>query len=528
MNKQHDSVTQEELEQQILAQMLSRQENIRSAVSTGIVFEHFIYCPDDAGKYNFYGAVYKTLVEFYSKFGSIITPDEFENELEKKDLEETVRVGINKAFSEVQSLPEPLMNFEYLLEELRERYIQHSCAKIPYKIKNAFAKHDPVEAYEKIKEEVNKIGMVGLTVGEPSKVMDVAGDAKSIEDFFIAEKQKREKQGKVTVGLPPIDEAVKGYRDSQLIVILGEVNKGKSTALLNWSCAAHEAGKNILFFSYEMPMWQCASRYMSRKIAMSMHDRSRALRIPYDNFKDFDLDPNQYEVFKDYLDYQNEQLDNYYIFVDQQDNKTVEEIEYRIRALRAAGRPPDAVFVDYLGIMELSDSFESRGKKDFEIVSRATIQLRNLARKYELPIFTAQQINREGLKILRKRQEKNDDDDHGSIVFTPEMIQDAKKTVDHADYVIGINPQKPSEHTKHMYMWYHQVKGRDCYFDPFPALFDPEVALIAPLAEKTARVQRYLGGNKPDKSATAMFNAISEAAEHREDEYEFDDVEDNL
>jgi len=525
MNKEHDSITQEELEQQILSQMLMGQENIRSAVSTGIVWQHFVYCPDEDGKYNFYGAVYKTIVEFYSRYGTIITHDEFENELEKRKLEETLLVGINKSFSVVQSMPNISMNFEYLLEELRERYIEHSCSKIPFKIRNAFKKNNPIEAYEKIKEEVNQIGMTGLSIGEPSKVMDVAGSPNEIEQFFVTEKQKRDKQGKVTIGLPPIDDAVKGFRDSQLIVILGEVNKGKSTTLLNWSCAAHEAGKNVLFFSYEMPLWQCASRYMSRKIVLSLHDKSKSLRIPYDNFKEFDLDSNQIQTFRDYLKYQNEQMSNYYIIIDQQDNRTVEEIEYRIRALRAAGRAPDAIFIDYLGIMELSDEIEARSKKDYEIVSKSTIRLRNLARKYELPIFTAQQINREGLKAIRKRQEK---DETGNIVFTPEMVQDAKKTIDWSDYVIGINPVKPTPETKHMHMWYHQVKARDCYFDPFCALFDPEVSLICPISEKSAKVRRYLGGQKDKSEASAMYKALADAAEHREDEYEFEEFEDNI
>ena len=471
--------TQEELEIKCLSAMMHNDDNFLKAINKGITFNHFVWKPEELD-WAFYSRIFKIVVEFHVKYNEIITFESFQSELLKKPFpkdpqtKSAIMSTFMKCFTKVLAEDVEDLNFEYLLDELRNRSIKRGVSSLLPTLRELFDENPASEALDVMIDKLTDIKSSQGVEGQKTLTIDVAGDPKEVIALFEEEKTKLEQEGGVMIGIPEIDKATNGFREGQFIVILGELGKGKSTILLNWAVGAHENGKNVLFFSFEMPRWQCVSRYMAIKTEK-----------PYEIYKNLALRDAEFEQWKNFLYDQREQHKTYFEFVDQPDNRTVEEIDSRIRQLISYGKPPDVIFLDYLGNMALTES--QRGMKDHEVVAIATVRLRQLARRYRIPVITAQQINREGLTANRKKEDKGE---YEKIMWNPEQVQDSKKTMDYADFVIGINPRHdPDDPTGQSYMWFHKVKARDTHFDPFCTLYVPEMSKIIPIEKKTKTVQ---------------------------------------
>jgi replicative DNA helicase len=137
-------------------------------------------------------------------------------------------------------------------------------------------------------------------------------------------------------------------------------------------------GKNILFFSIEMPQVQCV-----RRLQASLSD------IEYKKLKECCLDDTE----KAKLDTTIKGLSaaqNYFKIIDAPDC-TAAFIESKIREQKVK---PDVVVVDYLGIVHST----GKQKDKWEANEANALALRILARKYGTVMLSAVQVNREGVK----------------------------------------------------------------------------------------------------------------------------------
>jgi replicative DNA helicase len=66
---------------------------------------------------------------------------------------------------------------------------------------------------------------------------------------------------------------------------------------------------------------------------------------------------------------------------------------------------PDLLVVDYIGNMTIRNA--PQNAKDYELQSKAVQELFKMAKRYNIPIITAQQINREAIRDARKAKEAN-------------------------------------------------------------------------------------------------------------------------
>jgi replicative DNA helicase len=503
-----DVFSQEELEIKILACAISSEDNLLKAINNGITSKHFYYESKDSN-IKYYSKIFQIIAEFYARYNEIITFESFQCELDKKKINSDKSIrnvivsNINQCYSNIVSSDTSDVNYEYLLDDLRDRCIKREVSFILPELKEAFREKSAVSVLDDFIDKLSDIRVSKGNVGQQTLVINAAGSASDIIKLYEEEKEKLTKDGGVKIGLPEIDKATNGFREGQFVVILGEVGKGKSTVLLNWAINAHQNNKNVLFFSFEMPRWQCISRYMGIKT-----------EVPYEYYKNLSLDNSQYDQWKQFLKDEEERNDCYFEFIDQPDNRTVEEVDSRIRKYISADRKPDVVFVDYLGNMALTES--SRGMKEYEIISIATVRLRQLARRYRIPVITAQQINREGLKGVRKKEDAREYD---KILWQPEMIQDSKKTMDYADFVIGINQKIDREDpSEQIYMCFHKVKARDTHFEPFSTLFMPEISKIIPIFKQTKAIEALFDNDLDIFDKTNIFGETSKTDNYEEDD----------
>lgn len=351
-------------------------------------------------------------------------------------------------------------SFPALLDKLRE----DSVLRILGGVTSIIAENTktPSKAFEAVFNHLSNARVNLSSDSAPTKVFNVSTGMEEIYKEYQKRKENKEENKGLEVGWRQLDNATNGFKPSTLVLVIGEVGKGKSTILLNWASEINNRGKNVIFFSFEMPMWQVKARWAARQI-----------KLPYSGFMHGELDEDDEEklekFYKDQIggdegfDRLQSQSKGYFIIVDQPDDTSPAFVEQIVKQYNSLYGPCDAIFADYLNNMKADDI--GRNSQWWEQTGLAAKGLRRIARVHNLVAFSAQQINREGLKYGRKQMK--DDEDISSFTIHPEHIEGWKEVINSADSVIGFTPNDAL-----CQMHIYRIKGRDWTCNPFTVRFD--------------------------------------------------------
>jgi hypothetical protein len=279
-------------------------------------------------------------------------------------------------------------------------------------------------------------------------------DVSESAEYFAAEYSKRIDHPELFQGIPcgleNIDSRTFGWLPGQIIVFLAPSSGGKSVFLLNSAIHANtKANKKVLYMSFEMNSWLCMLRHISLQY-----------EIPYSKIKNVSLEKEQ---LKNLINKMKKTKDGPYFEYDvNMEDPTPEYIDTRIRELIATKGKPDLLVVDYIGNMTVRNP--NKGAKDYELQNEAIKQLFRMAKKYNIPIITAQQINREGVRDARKAKEANK-----FMSYDQAAVSGGQVLLHLCTYAIAIEPNKEEN-----YCILHPVKMRDAFFAPFPVRMEPE------------------------------------------------------
>jgi hypothetical protein len=257
---------------------------------------------------------------------------------------------------------------------------------------------------------------------------------------------------------------------------------GKSVQLLNWANYANTiCNKNILYFSFEMDVWLCMLRHISL-----------AFRIPYDLLKSITCPPEEMYTLIEKL----KQLKGgpYFEYEVNMEDPTPEFVDSRIMELTNTKGKPDMVVVDYIGNMKSRTS--SKDAKGWEKQGDAAEGLFKLAKKYEIPFLTAQQINAPAIRENRKAKEAGK-----ASGYWQDAASGDQRLMHLSYYVLALDPDKQNK-----MLTYHPVKMRDAYFDSFSAKIDPTHNGIYELTSEEQENYRNIMGTNTGQSDSSKDN----------------------
>lgn len=182
---------------------------------------------------------------------------------------------------------------------------------------------------------------------------------------------------RLPTGFAEIDKNINGgvLADGKcLSIVAAPTNMGKSILLGNIAVNAAKSGKNVLVISLEMSEEVYASRLYSALYNLPINSLSFMTQELQDAIK-------------------NNNYGNIIIKEFPPATMTVEQIDSYINELYKAGNKFDLICIDYLTLLNapLADNSNEAGKM-------ITRKLRALTYKYEIPVWTACQINRDGMK----------------------------------------------------------------------------------------------------------------------------------
>jgi hypothetical protein len=154
------------------------------------------------------------------------------------------------------------------------------------------------------------------------------------------------------------------------------------------------------------------------------------------------------------------------------EDPTPEYIDQKIRELIATKGKPDLLVVDYIGNMTVRKAVN--GAKDWENQSHAVKGLFLLAKRYNIPVLTAQQINRETIRDTRKSK-----DDKKFMSYDQAAAAGGQNLMHLCTYAIAMEPNR-----EHGYCVLHPVKMRDAWFNPFPVRMNREFNKVTEIDEE--------------------------------------------
>lgn len=309
--------------------------------------------------YNIVADFYKKFWDDHSKLPSVEEIKLFANDPNffnsfKKFYNDTVNISLDAVEEEI-------------LYKESEKYIKEKLASITLSsavdkmVKNEIEPSYLVNRFEEI---------AGISL-----LFDKGYDIYKDVDRYI--ESLKSSTNRLSTGFKEIDKNINGgvMADGKcLSIVAAPTNMGKSILLANIAVNAAKQGKNVLVISLEMSEEIYASRIYSSL---------------------FTLPINSLAFMTDELTsaINNSDYGNILIKEFPPATMTVEQIDGYITDLYKGGHKFDVICIDYLTLLTApgSDNSNEAGKM-------ITRKLRALTYKYKIPIWTACQINREGMK----------------------------------------------------------------------------------------------------------------------------------
>lgn len=210
----------------------------------------------------------------------------------------------------------------------------------------------------------------GKTVSGPSKLSDVIANV--YDTLYKLNSEDKEQFKGLPTGFPDFDKMATGLNKSDLVLIGARPAMGKTSFALNMARnVAVKSGKRVLFFSLEMSKEQLAQRVISTEA-----------RIPSQKMRTGELTPKEWESLSAACVF----LADVNLYFDDTANITVPEMKARCRRLKNV----DAVFIDYLQLMQSAKKTENRVQE----VSDITRSLKLMAKDLMIPVVVCAQLSR--------------------------------------------------------------------------------------------------------------------------------------
>lgn len=300
--------------------------------------------------------------KFYEKKGRVPTTQDLRLLANNENLYKHVR----EAFTSLKNVnPDEIPKEE--LYAYFENYMKKRLALITFK--NIFSNYDPNEDLDAdmLVDKFTNVASLKL-------VQDDAFDIYNDVERFIEEIKKDDKR--IALGFREIDKLIGGglpCRGKNLSVVSAPTNMGKSIFLANVAVNAAKQGKNVLVITLEM-----SEIVYAQRIYADMYN------LPINNIPNLTLELEKLVKEKQY--------GNMKIKEFPPSSLTVRALDGYIEQLERQGNKFDLICIDYLTLMLApnADNSNEAGKS----VAR---EMRALTYKYKCPIFTAAQMNREGM-----------------------------------------------------------------------------------------------------------------------------------
>jgi len=201
-----------------------------------------------------------------------------------------------------------------------------------------------------------------------------------------------------------------GWRPSAFYVIAGRPGQGKTIVALQAAFELAKTGKHVLYFSLEMPEIQLQHRLLAQALSIDVSN------IANDSLDYLVYDKDGSHLARDLVSDASSVLTNNLGLI----SAPVLTPNLLRSYISAASKrsPVDAVFIDYLGLMDDDVQHRDRVQK----IGSISNQLKRVALELDIPVVAAVQLNREVENRSDHKPQLSDLRDSGSIEQDADVI----------------------------------------------------------------------------------------------------------
>lgn len=344
---------------------------------------------------------------------------------------------ITNIWTEIDKLSYNDKEYKYNLDKLKKRFAEKQIKQV----QESLSKFDPgtMDVSKAVKDMQQTIQSIkSLDHNKAYESQNIKEYLPQFVEKFNAKRENPELDHGLKTQYSFIDYATNGLKPADFLLIAGESGFGKSLFLNNiavqvWlqknkiTDSNFAEGKDVIYFSLEMPYEDCFNRLLSRLSG-----------VPSRSIENAKLTREEFNKVKQCLDF----IRNYpyqFKIVDIAD-ASANDLE---TILVDTDEKFDAAFIDYLGIMKPNEKSDEADWVKQGIVAYET---RAIARKYSIPLFSAVQLNR-----------KSPNKESGENIGLSRLARSGTIAT-HATHVIQIESRPNEEHYPDFV--YHFIKNR--------------------------------------------------------------------
>jgi len=206
-------------------------------------------------------------IKWQQKNGSNPSPRKIGQLLAAEPIGATLQVRLSQIESRQSDADKPTENeFQHIVEEMKVAWIKSEMNQgllnyADYKLEN-------INSLEKVSEILKKFGNNFLKIGDAVMSEDegdysfTTGNIDKNIEGVISKDLSAEKRFRI--GHEPFDIATKGVRYGEVLMVLGNINSGKSMVLTNVVYNLWRSGANVLLLTAEMQPGEFDERIYSR------------------------------------------------------------------------------------------------------------------------------------------------------------------------------------------------------------------------------------------------------------------------
>ncbi|NKB62822.1 MAG: replicative DNA helicase [Gammaproteobacteria bacterium] len=208
----------------------------------------------------------------------------------------------------------------------------------------------------------------------------------------------------VATGFHDLDEMTSGMQRGDLVIVAGRPSMGKTSFAMNIAeYVAVEKQEPVAIFSMEMPGEQLAMRMLS-SLGRINSNRVRSGQLKEDDWPRVNSAVGM--------------LDRAPMFIDDSVGLNPLDLRSRARRLLKDNKSLGLIVIDYLQLMQASDSNENRATE----ISAITRSLKMLAKELNVPVIALSQLNRSLEQRPNKRPVMSDLRESGAIEQDADVI----------------------------------------------------------------------------------------------------------
>lgn len=205
--------------------------NLTTALSAGIKIDQF---EDQVSR-----RVFKWMVEYFNRYSETPTEDALADEFP------TYRLV---------NVDEP---YDYYVDRFRRIHKRAILIDTVVEANQALDDDDTTAAEAQLLKGMNRLGREASSLSDE----DVIENRRARIARYRSARRNRGKLSGITTGFKKLDFVSNGFQPEQFVVFGGDKKQCKSYILMRCAIAAHDAGRSVLFLSFEMSVHEQLCRY---------------------------------------------------------------------------------------------------------------------------------------------------------------------------------------------------------------------------------------------------------------------------